>query len=128
MEKCLECGHENEEDAKFCTACGAPLVVKEDIVTLTAKPTAEEAPPTEAEVKSVPKVSVITPTTPITRPAGPPYGMMRVSPPGMCFYHELLPAANVCGRCGRAICRYCSKTYMDLTLCPQCYAGVVPRP
>ncbi len=51
---------------------------------------------------------------------------MRVPPPGMCFYHPSLPAVYICNRCGRAICRDDSKAYMDLVLCPQCYAGIVP--
>ncbi len=127
MVRCLDCSHENEEDAKFCIVCGNSLEAEGDVVSLTAKPTVKESLAKEGEVKPVPRVSVITPTAPTTRPAGPPRGMVRVSPPGMCFYHELLPASSVCGRCGRSVCRYCSKTYIELNLCPQCYAGVVPR-
>jgi hypothetical protein len=51
---------------------------------------------------------------------------VRVPRPGQCFYHPNLPAVYVCNRCGRAVCRDDSKAYMDLVLCPQCYAGVVP--
>jgi hypothetical protein len=51
---------------------------------------------------------------------------LRVPPPGMCFYHPNLPAVYICSRCGRPICRDCSKEYMGLILCPQCYLGVVP--
>jgi len=69
-------------------------------------------------MKPVPSVRVVTPVTP-----GVP---MRVPPPGMCFYHPSLPAVYICNRCGRAICRDDSKAYMDLVLCPQCYAGIVP--
>ncbi len=69
-------------------------------------------------MKPVPSVRVVTPVTP-----GVP---MRVPPPGMCFYHPSLPAVYICNRCGRAICRDDSKAYIDLVLCPQCYAGIVP--
>ena len=51
---------------------------------------------------------------------------MRVPAPGMCYYHASLPAMYVCNRCGRPICRDCSKPYGDLTLCPQCYTQVPP--
>jgi DNA-directed RNA polymerase subunit RPC12/RpoP len=69
-------------------------------------------------MKPVPSVRVVTPVTP-----GVP---TRVPAPGMCFYHPSLPAVYICNRCGRAICRDDSKSYMDLILCPQCYAGIVP--
>lgn len=51
---------------------------------------------------------------------------MRVSPPGMCYYHPNLRASYVCSRCGRSICRDDSRFYGDLILCPQCHAGVHP--
>ncbi|WP_455277649.1 hypothetical protein [[Eubacterium] cellulosolvens] len=51
---------------------------------------------------------------------------MRVSPPGMCYYHPTLPAAYVCSRCGRSICRGDSRFYGDLILCPQCHASIYP--
>jgi hypothetical protein len=69
-------------------------------------------------MKPVPSVRVVTPVT-----QGVP---SRVPAPGMCFYHPSLPAVYICNRCGRAICRDCSKSYMDLILCPQCYSGIVP--
>jgi len=69
-------------------------------------------------MKPVPSVRVVTPVT-----QGAP---IRVPPPGMCFYHPSLPAVYICNRCGRAICRDDSKSYMDLILCVQCYQGIVP--
>jgi len=54
------------------------------------------------------------------------YMPLRVPSPGMCFYHPNLPAAYICSRCGRPICRDCARFYGDLILCPQCYAGIVP--
>ncbi len=45
-----------------------------------------------------------------------------------CYYHPNLPAVMVCGRCGRNICSSCSKPYLDLALCPQCFHSTVPRP
>ncbi len=101
VKKCPSCGYNNRDDAAFCSSCGASL--------------AGAAAPT---LKPVPSVRVVTPVT----PGGP----IRVPAPGQCFYHPNLPAIYVCNRCGRAICRDDSKTYMDLVLCPQCYAGVVP--
>jgi hypothetical protein len=101
VKKCPSCGYNNRDDAAFCSSCGASL--------------AGAAAPA---LKPVPSVRVVTPVT-----AG---GPIRVPAPGQCFYHPNLPAVYVCNRCGRAICRDDSKAYMDLVLCPQCYAGVVP--
>jgi hypothetical protein len=101
VKKCPSCGYNNRDDAAFCSSCGASL--------------AGAAAPA---LKPVPSVRVVTPVT-----AG---GPIRVPAPGQCFYHPNLPAVYVCNRCGRSICRDDSKAYMDLVLCPQCYAGVVP--
>jgi len=101
VKRCPSCGYNNRDDAVFCSSCGASLAVA-------------GAP----MMKPVPSVRVVTPVTP-----GVP---TRVPPPGMCFYHPSLPAVYICNRCGRAICRDDSKSYMDLILCPQCYAGIVP--
>ena len=101
VKKCTSCGYNNRDDASFCSSCGASL--------------AGAAPPA---LKPVPSVRVVTPVS----PGGP----IRVPAPGQCYYHPNLPAVYVCNRCGRAICRDDSKAYMDLVLCPQCYAGVVP--
>lgn len=101
VKKCPSCGYNNRDDAAFCSSCGATLVG-------TMAPA----------LKPVPSVRVVTPVSP-----GSP---IRVPAPGQCFYHPNLPAIYVCNRCGRSICRDDSKTYMDLVLCPQCYAGVVP--
>ena len=39
----------------------------------------------------------------------------------MCYYHQNLPATQVCSRCGRRICFSCTKAYGELALCPSCY-------
>ncbi|MGB9022357.1 MAG: zinc ribbon domain-containing protein [Candidatus Bathyarchaeia archaeon] len=101
VKRCPSCGYNNRDDAVFCSSCGGSL-----------------AAPGALMMKPVPSVRVVTPVTP-----GAP---MRVPPPGMCFYHPSLPAVYICNRCGRAICRDDSKSYMDLVLCVQCYAGIVP--
>ncbi len=101
VRRCPTCGYNNRDDAVFCSSCGGSLVA-------TGAPM----------MKPVPSVRVVTPVTP-----GVP---TRVPPPGMCFYHSSLPAVYICNRCGRAICRDDSKSYMDLILCPQCYQGIVP--
>lgn len=99
--KCPSCGYNNRDDASFCSSCGTSL--------------GGAAAPA---LKPVPSVRVVTPVSP-----GNP---IRVPAPGQCYYHPNLPAVYVCNRCGRSICRDDSKAYMDLVLCPQCYAGVVP--
>ena len=43
----------------------------------------------------------------------------------MCYYHQNLPATQVCSRCGRRICVSCSKPYGELALCPSCYHATV---
>ena len=101
VKKCPSCGYNNRDDASFCSSCGTSL--------------AGAAAPA---LKPVPSVRVVTPVS----PGGP----IRVPPPGQCYYHPNLPAVYVCNRCGRSICRDDAKSYMDLILCPQCYAGVVP--
>ncbi len=101
VKKCPSCGYNNRDDASFCSSCGASL--------------AGSAVPS---LKPVPSVRVVTPVS----QGGP----IRVPAPGQCYYHPNLPAVYVCNRCGRSICCDDSKAYMDLVLCPQCYAGVVP--
>lgn len=102
VKRCPTCGYNNRDDAVFCSSCGTNLS------TTGVQPA----------LKPVPSVRVVTPVSP-----GAP---VRVPAPGMCYYHQSLPAVYVCNRCGRAICRDDSKGYMDLVLCPQCYQGVVP--
>jgi len=97
VKKCPACGFDNRDDANFCANCGASLA----------------APPT---VKPVPAVRVVSPVA--------PPGPVRIPSPGMCYYHPNLPAAYICARCGRAICKDCAKFYNGLVLCPQCYALV----
>ncbi|WP_455276556.1 zinc ribbon domain-containing protein [[Eubacterium] cellulosolvens] len=98
VKSCPQCAASNRDDATFCSSCGASF----------AAPT----------VKPVPSVRVVSPAAPST--------VVRVPPPGMCYYHPSLPAVYVCSRCGRPICRDDSRAYGDLILCPQCYAGIYP--
>lgn len=97
VKKCPACGFDNRDDANFCANCGVSLA----------------APPT---VKPVPAVRVVSPVAP---PAP-----IRVPPPGMCYYHPNLPAAYICARCGRAICKYCAKIYGALVFCPECFSRI----
>ena len=103
VKKCSKCGTDNKDEATFCSACGNALI--------PAKP--------------VPSVKVVTPITPGVS-VGIPTSTVRVTPPGMCFYHTNLRAAYVCNRCGRAICRDCAKAYADLVMCPSCYRETAP--
>lgn len=103
VKKCSKCSADNKDEAMYCSACGNALV--------PAKP--------------VPSVKVVTPITPGVA-VGLPTSTIRVTPPGMCFYHTNLRATYVCNRCGRAICRDCAKAYAELVLCPSCYREVAP--
>jgi len=103
VKKCSKCGVDNKDEATSCSACGNLLVA--------AKP--------------VPSVKVVQPITPGVA-VGVPTSTVRVTPPGMCFYHTSLRASYVCNRCGRAICRDCAKAYADLVMCPSCYREVAP--
>ncbi len=111
MMKCPKCGVENLDEATYCKNCGSPLAA----VEVPTKPV-----PT---VKPVPGVKVIKPVTTPTRVTVTP---TRVPSIGTCFYHRNLPAAYICSRCGRAICRDCAQPYEDIVLCPQCYTVVPP--
>ncbi len=111
MIKCPECGVENLEGATYCKSCGSSLMV----VEAPTKPV--------PAIKPVPGVKVIKPITP---PTGVTVTPTRVPAIGSCFYHRNLPAAYICSRCGRSICRDCSQQYQDLVLCPQCYTVVPP--
>lgn len=52
----------------------------------------------------------------------------RLPTPGMCFYHQQIPATYVCNKCGRAICHTCGQRFGPLVFCPQCnpYPGGPP--
>ena len=43
-----------------------------------------------------------------------------VPKPGMCSYHQELPAAFICNRCGKSICSSCAIRYGQVVFCPQC--------
>ncbi|MEM2895969.1 MAG: zinc-ribbon domain-containing protein [Candidatus Bathyarchaeia archaeon] len=116
VRKCTLCGFNNRDDANYCSNCGSPLAMP-TVPMAPPMPTVPMAPPT---VKPVPSVRVVSPVAP------PPMAPLRVPSPGMCFYHSNLPAAYICSRCGRPICRDCARFYGDLILCPQCYAGIIP--
>ncbi len=45
---------------------------------------------------------------------------------GMCSYHKNINATHVCRICGKPICVSCSKTYIDLMVCPECYRQIFP--
>lgn len=107
MVTCTVCGRASHDSVRFCYHCGRQLVKPISGGSLYTKP--------------VPTVTMISPFT----SGGPP--MARVTPQGMCKYHPDLPAFYICTRCGKPICRDCSKYYLDLVICPQCFIRVVPR-
>jgi len=98
---CGFCGKNNRDESKFCYNCGKPLQ-REPVKTKVLLPI----------LKASSSFFMVKP---------PP----RIIPAvGMCYYHPNLPAAYICARCGRAICKDCAKFYNGLVLCPQCYALV----
>lgn len=100
MVTCSSCGKENLDWSEFCFGYGSRLP--------KVKP--------QVQVKRLPVSggSMVRPVAPL------PVAI------GRCFYHPNLPAAYICARCGRAICRYCAKPYWSLIFCPQCYSHVAP--
>jgi len=101
MVTCSSCGKENLDWSEFCFGCGSKL------------PKVKKPP---IQIKKLPASggSMVRPVAPL------PVAI------GRCFYHPSLPAAYICARCGRAICRYCAKPYGSLVFCPQCYPHVTP--
>jgi len=101
--KCQQCGTENKDKTKYCSNCGALLMVTPPALGTPA-------------IKPVPGVKVVTPLA----------GVTRIPSPGMCYYHPTLRAKYVCSRDGRQICTDCAKPYLDLILCPTCYRDLSP--
>ena len=98
--KCTVCGNDNPDEATFCAKCGekvkTPITIK-----------AQRGPAMGGQYQ---------------QPAVRQQRAVRaVSTPGMCFYHQQLPAMYVCSRCGRSICRTCAKNIGGLAFCPHCY-------
>ncbi|MEM2123599.1 MAG: B-box zinc finger protein [Candidatus Bathyarchaeia archaeon] len=104
MVTCPICNVENPYNTAFCLHCGNPLAA--------AVPTVKAMPaPLSFGYPSLGRI-------------GMPTRAVRV---GSCFYHPDLPAVYICNRCGKAICRDCTKSYGGLILCPPCSA-MVPKP
>jgi DNA-directed RNA polymerase subunit RPC12/RpoP len=97
---CSFCGKNNREESRFCYNCGKPL--RNEPV----------------------KVKVLLPVLKASSSfmIKPPPRMITAI--GMCYYHPNLPAAYICARCGRAICRYCAKPYGALVFCPECFSRI----
>ena len=99
--KCKSCGNENPEDAVYCGKCGGKQ--GDDIKVKIQR---------EVKVKRGPSAAVAPRATATVK--------RTVSMPGMCFYHQQLPATYVCSRCGRSICHSCSSFVGSLAFCPHC--------
>ena len=98
---CGFCGKNNRDESKFCYNCGKPLQ-REPVKTKVLLPI----------LKASSSFFMVKP---------PP----RIIPAvGMCYYHPNLPAAYICARCGRAICKYCAKFYGVLVFCPECFSKI----
>ncbi len=98
--KCKSCNVENPEGAAFCSNCGSSLGadIKVKIQRGIVQPQRRTPQIQHRQVTS----------------------RRSVSMPGMCFYHQQLPATYVCSRCGRAICHSCSSFIGPLAFCPHC--------
>ncbi|MEM3507170.1 MAG: hypothetical protein QW589_00500 [Candidatus Bathyarchaeia archaeon] len=102
---CQVCKSENEDFASFCFNCGSALF-----------PSFTTAPPLVLPI--LPAQTAQTPLKPVS------YTPLRPAPLGMCFYHSNLPAAYICSRCGRQICRSCAKPYFGLVFCAPCFTRI----
>ncbi|WP_455364163.1 hypothetical protein [[Eubacterium] cellulosolvens] len=105
MVTCSICGNVNHSIERLCSYCGKTLLKPVSGGSVVTKP--------------VPTVNVISPTI---------QGPSHTSPIGMCRYHPELPAFYICNRCGKSLCRDCSKSHLNLILCPQCYSHLMPSP
>ncbi|MEM2895974.1 MAG: B-box zinc finger protein [Candidatus Bathyarchaeia archaeon] len=101
---CQVCESESEDFASFCSNCGSSLF----------SPSATFS-------------SGQTLVKPVLGSNDPSlvYMPLRAAPSGVCFYHQNLPAAYICSRCGRPICRNCAKPYLGLVLCTPCFTRIV---
>ena len=95
--KCTVCGNENPPEATFCAKCGEKVKAAIQIKAQRAPVMAQQQPMMRQQRT-----------------------IRTVATPGMCFYHQQLPATYICGRCGRAICRTCGKNISGLIFCPHC--------
>ncbi|MBS7659038.1 MAG: zinc ribbon domain-containing protein [Candidatus Bathyarchaeia archaeon] len=97
---CSFCSKNNRSESKFCYNCGKPLQrqpVKVNVLLPILKASSGFM------VKPLPRI---------------------IPGVGMCYYHPNLPAAYICARCGRAICKYCAKIYGALVFCPECFSRI----
>jgi hypothetical protein len=111
VRKCPNCGANNADEASFCSKCGQNLAQSEG---MAVKPKVKIV----QDLKEKP-TSVVAPVVPRVS--------SRISPPGMCFYHNQIPASYVCGRCGRSICNNCAKNIGGMVFCPQCVPVTAPK-
>jgi hypothetical protein len=102
---CQVCKSANEDFANFCFNCGSELFSSLTPMSLSSS-----------------QSSLILPAQALIKPVL--YTPLRVTPLGMCFYHPNLPAAYICSRCGRPICRDCAKPYFGLVFCAPCFIRV----
>ena len=98
--KCNKCGQDNSDEAAFCNKCGEKLG--------------------EISVKIQRGVKATQGTRQAVAPRATAQVRRNVSTPGMCFYHQQLPASYVCSRCGRSICKSCASFVGALAFCPHC--------
>ncbi len=105
VKKCIKCGTSNSDEDNYCYKCGTSLQT-----TLIKPP-----------IKPVP---IVSPIYPISRPSIRPLVVSSIVP-GMCYYHNTLPAMHICGRCGKQICYNCSTIYFGIVLCPPCQRKMI---
>ena len=120
MITCNICKQNNFEDKVNCFKCGRTLIKPIQGGSVSTKP-----------VPSVRKITSEMSNT-SSQIQSSSIGSCKYHPAlpalylGSCKYHPALPALYICNRCGRQICRDCSKPYLNLVLCPHCYSRVMP--
>jgi hypothetical protein len=105
VKKCVSCSTNNVDESNYCYNCGTSFQIK---------------------VKKPQSKSILTtiPTLPLSYPVVHPI-VTRTINPGMCYYHNVLPARYICTRCGKQVCSNCALNYFGLVLCPPCQRQMI---
>ncbi|MBU7046951.1 MAG: zinc-ribbon domain-containing protein [Theionarchaea archaeon] len=112
---CPQCGKGNPDNSVFCIYCG------QNLSGVGVKPFAQSASGVGVKDSGVHvKPGGGRAAQPYQPQVSAPIRPSRISPPGMCFYHNQIPAVYVCARCGRSICKDCAKNHSGMVFCVQC--------
>lgn len=134
VKDCPKCGGANRDIASFCSKCGTSFsppgaqVTPPPVVPVTPPPVVPVTPPPPPPPNTSPQTAPgfpSVPGSPQVRPTAPSFPKSPGA--GMCSYHPNLPAIYICSKCGKPICQNCTRTYMNLVLCPQCQWQLFPQ-